>query len=97
MENTISSLQILNYTIAIVVLTLYSVSYEQLLNFWHDAVAWVHGGSGRGSFNERRVAIVGTIGVVTILAAVSWQLHKISSDAVMRITTSWFRSIKEKH
>ncbi|KAM5374900.1 hypothetical protein ACJZ2D_006244 [Fusarium nematophilum] len=97
-QTHISLLQTLGYAVALVGLVLYSVGYAQLLQAWYDLVSWVSGAWSASGENKmspalRKGLVLGCMGFVTIVIAGSlWHFHGLSSEEVMRMTTSWFGS-----
>ncbi|KAH8733658.1 triose-phosphate transporter family-domain-containing protein [Ilyonectria robusta] len=94
----ISLLQILGYALALVGLVLYSVGYEQILAGVHNAKAWLTSvwnsenpdNGGKVSIKVRRAFIIGIIGFIMTVIAVS--LWHISGDGLVQMTNSMFGS-----
>ncbi|KAF7550848.1 hypothetical protein G7Z17_g5443 [Cylindrodendrum hubeiense] len=96
----ISLLQTLGYAIALVGLVLYSVGYEQILKGFHNAVAWLTSvwnsenpdngdNGGKLSIKVRRAIIIGIIGfIMTVIAVSLWHFYGISGDGVVQMTNS---------
>lgn len=94
----ISMLQTLGYAIALVGLVLYSVGYEQILAGVHASKAWLTSvwnsenpdNGGKVSIKVRRAFIIGIIGfIMTVIAVSLWHL---SGDGLVQMTNSMFGS-----
>ncbi|KAH7008375.1 triose-phosphate transporter family-domain-containing protein [Ilyonectria destructans] len=94
----ISLLQTLGYALALVGLVLYSVGYEQILAGVHNSKAWLTrvwnsenpDNGGKVSIKVRRAFIIGIIGfIMTVIAVSLWHL---SGDGLVQMTNSMFGS-----
>ncbi|KPM44049.1 hypothetical protein AK830_g2531 [Neonectria ditissima] len=96
----ISLLQTLGYFLALVGLVLYSVGYEQILNGFREATKWLANvwnsdrpEEGKVSVKLRRAFIIGIVGFIALVIAVSlWHYHGLTSDDMLQLTSSWFGS-----
>ncbi|KAK7414696.1 hypothetical protein QQX98_006464 [Neonectria punicea] len=96
----ISLLQTLGYSLALVGLVLYSVGYEQILRGLHEAMNWLASvwnsdrpEEGKVSVKVRRAFVIGIVGFIALVIAVSlWHYHGLTSDDMLQLTSSWFGS-----
>ncbi|KAF4461227.1 triose phosphate 3-phosphoglycerate phosphate translocator [Fusarium albosuccineum] len=97
-QTHITPLQTIGYSVALMGLVLYSVGYEQLLTAWRETIAWLSGVWNADDDNKlsptlRKAIFLGSVGFTTIVIAGSlWHFHGLSSEEVVRMTTSWFGS-----
>ncbi|KAK7430340.1 hypothetical protein QQZ08_003088 [Neonectria magnoliae] len=96
----ISLLQTLGYSLALVGLVLYSVGYEQILRGFREAINWLSNvwnsdrpEEGKVSVKVRRAFVIGIVGFIALVIAVSlWHYHGLTSDDMLQLTSSWFGS-----